>query len=49
MSVAQLVFKRQKKVQETERTWRYPVVSTNVDTEDPSTISIHDGGIAKEL
>lgn len=41
--------KRQKKVQETELTRRYPVVSTNMDIEDPSTISRHEGGIAEEL
>ena len=37
------------KWKESEMTRRYPIVSTNVDIEDPSTLSKHQSAIAEEL
>ena len=41
--------KRQKKVQDADLTQQYPVLSTNMDIEDPSTIDRHQAAITEEL
>ena len=37
------------KVQDADHTWQYPVLSTNMDIEDPSTINRHQAAITEEL
>lgn len=48
-SSASVPAKCQKKIKDTELTRRYPIVSTDMDIEDPSTLSKHQAAIAEEL
>ena len=41
--------KLQKNVQDADLTRRYPVLSTNMDIEDPSTVDRHQAAITEEL